>query len=96
MNFLQLFYTGASLNYGSYSSPRFDTLLDQAGEQTDNAARYRLLEQSEAVLNEDAVYVPLYYYATRHLVKPYVKGWRSNVMDRNLSRYIYMLEHQGR
>jgi oligopeptide transport system substrate-binding protein len=96
VNFLQLFYTGASLNYGSYSSPRFDTLLDQAGEQTDNAARYRLLEQSEAVLNEDAVYIPLYYYATRHLVKPYVKGWRSNVMDRNLSRYIYMLEHQGR
>jgi oligopeptide transport system substrate-binding protein len=39
--------------------------------------------------------VPLYYYATRHLVKPYLRGWQSNIMDRNLSRYMYLLEHQG-
>ena len=48
-----------------------------------------------ALLNDDAAYIPLYYYATRHLVKPYLRGWQSNVMDRNLSRYMYLLEHQG-
>jgi hypothetical protein len=28
-------------------------------------------------------------------VKPYVRGWRSNLLDRNLSRYLFLLEHQG-
>jgi oligopeptide transport system substrate-binding protein len=96
VNFLQLFYSGTSLNYGGYADPRFDGLLDRAAQEPDNVARYRLLEQSEAVLNDDAAYIPLYYYATRHLIKPYVQGWRSNLLDRNLSRYMYILEHQGR
>jgi oligopeptide transport system substrate-binding protein len=96
VNFLQLFYGGSSLNYGGYSDPRFNTLIDRAAQEPDNAARYRLLEQSEAVLNQDAAYLPLYYYATRHLIKPYVQGWHSNLLDRNLSRYMYILEHQGR
>ena len=39
--------------------------------------------------------IPLYYYATRHLVKPYLRGWQSNIVDRNLSRYMYLLEHHG-
>lgn len=96
VNFLQLFDSRGSLDYGGYSDTRFDALLDRAAQEPDNAARYRLLEQSERVLNEDAVYIPLYYYATRHLVKPYITGWHSNLLDRNLSRYMSILEHQGR
>lgn len=93
--FLQNFYSGNGNNNGGYSSAAFDRLIDQAGQQTDELARYRLFEQAERVLDEDAVYVPIYYYATRHLVKPYVRGWQLNVMDRNLSRYLYVLEHRG-
>ena len=96
VNFLQLFQSGSAFNYGSYSDARFDALLDRVAQEPDNAARYRLLEQAEQTLNEDAAYIPLYYYATRHLIKPYVQGWRANVMDRNLSRYMYILEHQER
>jgi oligopeptide transport system substrate-binding protein len=96
VNFLQLFYPGSGFNYGLYDDPRFDALMDRAADQPDSSARYRLLEQSEQVLNEDGAYIPLYYYATRHLIKPYVRGWQSNIMDRNLSRYLYLLQHQGR
>jgi oligopeptide transport system substrate-binding protein len=95
VNFLQLFHTDSSLNYGEYRSSGFDALLDRAAQEPDNTARYRLLGQAEALLNEDGVYIPLYYYSTRHLVKPYIRGWHSNLMDRNLSRYMYVLEHQG-
>jgi oligopeptide transport system substrate-binding protein len=95
VNFLQLFYSGNALNYGLYSNAHFDALLDAAAQEPDNAVRYRLLEQAEQQLNDDAAYLPLYYYATRHLIKPYVQGWHSNLVDRNLSRYLYILEHQG-
>ena len=96
VNFMQLFQSGSAFNYGSYANPRFDALLERVARDPDNGARYRLLEQAEQILNADAAYIPLYYYATRHLIKPYVQGWRSNVMDRNLSRYMYILEHQER
>jgi oligopeptide transport system substrate-binding protein len=96
VNFMQLFQSASPFNYGSYSDARFDALLARVAQEPDNGVRYRLLEQAEQTLNQDAAYIPLYYYATRHLIKPYVQGWRSNVMDRNLSRYMYILEHQER
>ncbi len=93
--FMNIFYRGNGDNSGDYANAAFDALIDRAGQESDNARRYALFKQAEEVLNTDAAYVPLYYYATRHLVKPFVRGWRSNVMDRNLSRYMYVLEHPG-
>ncbi len=93
--FLQLFQTGFGYNDGGYSNPRYDALLTAAGNEADAAQRLRLLAQAEAILNEDVACVPLYYYATRHLIKSYVRGWTSNIQDRNLSQYMYLLEHQG-
>ncbi len=92
--FMQIRYTGNGNNNADYSNPKFDQLVDAAGQEPDNVKRYALFEQAERVLEDDAAYIPLYYYATRHLVKPYLRGWQSNVMDRNLSRYMYLLEHQ--
>lgn len=93
--FLQLFQTGFGYNDGGYSNPRYDALLTAAGNEADAAQRLRLLAQAEAILNEDVACIPLYYYATRHLIKSYVRGWTSNIQDRNLSQYMYLLDHQG-
>lgn len=95
VNFLQLFDSRSSLDYGGYHGAAFDALLDRAAQEADERTRYALLEQAEQALNQDAAYIPLYYYATRHLVKPYVRGWQSNLLDRNLSRYMFILDHQG-
>lgn len=96
LTFLQLFQTGFDQNFGGYSNPSFDRLLEQATKPPDIALRYRYFEQSEALLNQDAPYVPFLYYATTHLIKSYLKGVQSNLQDRNLSRYMYVLEHEGR
>ncbi len=93
--FLQLFQTGFGYNDGGYSNPRYDTLLNAAGNEADAARRLQLLAQAESILNDDVACIPLYYYATRHLIKSYVRGWASNIQDRNLSQYMYVLEHQG-
>ena len=93
--FLQLFQTGFGYNDGGYSNPRYDALLTAAGNEADAARRLQLLSQAEAILNDDVACIPLYYYATRHLIKSYVRGWTSNIQDRNLSQYMYLLEHQG-
>ena len=92
--FMSIRYSGNGNNNADYSNPQYDRLLDAAAREPDNVQRYRLFELAERLLNDDAAYIPLYFYATRHLVKPYLRGWQSNVMDRNLSRYMYVLEHQ--
>ncbi len=95
LTFLQLMETGSQLNYSGYSNPDYDALIRAARAEADNQRRYALFRQAEELLNRDVVFIPLFYYATRHLVKPYVSGWRLNVIDRNPSKYMFILQHQG-
>ena len=94
--FAQLFQTGFSQNFSGYSNARFDALLDTATREPDSGRRYRYFEQAEALLNQDTVYIPINFYATRHLIKPYLQGAHDTLQDRSLSRYMYLLEHEGR
>lgn len=93
--FLQLFQTGFGINDGLNSNPKYDALLNAANAEADNGRRYQLFRAAEMLLDEDAPYVPLYFYSCRHLVKPYLKGWHTNILDRNLSRHMYLLQHEG-
>lgn len=92
--FMQLFQTGFGMNDGDYSNHEFDALVDQAGSSNDAAARFALFHKAETILNEDAPVLPVYYYVSTNLIKPYVKGWQSNIADRHPSRYMYILAHQ--
>jgi oligopeptide transport system substrate-binding protein len=47
-----------------------------------------LLQQAESTLMRDTPLIPLYYYVSRHLVKPAVEGYKDNVRDIHLSRYL--------
>jgi oligopeptide transport system substrate-binding protein len=92
--FMQLAQTGFGMNYGDYSNPQYDALVEQASSTTDAPKRSELFHKAEAILNEDAPLLPVYYYVSTHLIKPYVKGWQSSITDRHLSRYMYILAHQ--
>jgi oligopeptide transport system substrate-binding protein len=92
--FMQNFQSGNGMNDGDYRNPQFDTLVDEASSINDAAARSALFHKAEEILNEDAPLLPVYFYVNPHLIKPYVKGWQPNIVDRNLSRYMYVLAHQ--
>lgn len=92
--FMQLYQTGFGMNEGSYSNPKYDALVNQAAGMEDGPARFAVFHQAEEILNEDAPFLPVYFYVNPHLIKPYVKGWQANLSDRNLSRYMYILTHQ--
>lgn len=93
LTFLQLFQTGFGYNDGGYSNARYDALMAVAANEADAARRLDDLSQAESILNDDVACIPLYYYATRHLIRSYVRGWTSNIQDRNQSQYMYLLEH---
>jgi oligopeptide transport system substrate-binding protein len=85
-SFLQLLQTGFGINLTGYSNPRYDALLAEATRQPDPARRRALLEEAERVMLADTPVLPLYFYVNKHLVRPYVHGWRDNVMNVQYSK----------
>ena len=74
-NFLDILFRGDSeLNYGRYQNPDFDALLDAAAVEADEAERFRLYQEAEQMLIEDAAIVPLWHRVNYVLVKPHVQG----------------------
>jgi oligopeptide transport system substrate-binding protein len=95
-SFLQLYKRDYAMNFGAYSEAHFEALVAAAAQEPDSAKRYQVLAQAEMLLNDDVPAIALLYYATPHLVKPYLKGVPRNALDIDGSRYMYILEHQGR
>ncbi len=80
-NFLDiLFHTGVENNYGEYSNPRVDALLEKAAVEQDNDTSLALYQQAEQMLVDDAAVLPLWFGRNYLLVKPYVKGYNLNPM----------------
>ena len=75
-----LFRSGADNNYGEYSNPEVDALLELAGVEADNELSLELYQQAEQKLVEDAACLPLWFGRNYILVKPYVKGYGPNIL----------------
>lgn len=74
-NFLDILFRSTSTqNWASYSNPEVDKLLDQAALENDNAVRFKLYQQAEQLILNDAPVIPLTHSREYWLTKPYVKG----------------------
>ena len=73
-DFLNLFVTGASYNYGGYSSEAYDAYIEAAngGDMRDTDARFADFIAAEGVILEEAAIMPLYEVSKAYLVKPNV------------------------
>jgi oligopeptide transport system substrate-binding protein len=86
-SFLNLFISGDELNSTFYSDTTFDKLMDQASFAS-GGERMSLLQKAERRLLANVPIIPLYYYVSRHLVRPGVNGFMDNANDIHLSRYL--------
>ncbi len=91
--FMHQFQVGYAMNYGDFSYAPFQKLLQAAQSSNDNAQRYQYFEQAERVLGTQMPYIPLYFYTSDNLVKPYVTGWHTNLLDVHPAQYIAILQH---
>ncbi|MDR3086310.1 MAG: peptide ABC transporter substrate-binding protein [Christensenellaceae bacterium] len=87
--FLDLFLTGSTYNYGSWSNAEFDRLEKSASDEliNDIPARLKALQDAEQIIGEDAAVFPVYQKANAYLIKPYVKGIEFTTTGTLISRY---------
>lgn len=88
VNFLDLLKGGTSNNYGAYSSPEFDKLMDQAALETDLDKRAKLLTQAEKIAMDDNAAAPIYFYLSENVVSPKIKGFEDNAFDIHRTRWL--------
>ena len=87
-NFLEILTTTGAVSDTGYDDPEYERLLQQAALEQDPAARRGLLEAAERRMLEFVPILPLYHPVSRHLVKPWVRGYESNVLNRTYTRNI--------
>jgi oligopeptide transport system substrate-binding protein len=91
--FAELLHSAHGINDMGYNNPRYDDLLARASREADAAKRMALLEEAERVMLDDMPILPMYFYVTKRMVKPWVAGYEDNIMDHHQSRFVRILKH---
>lgn len=92
-NFLDIFRTRSPNNDEDYSNPSFDQHLEDAASTPESMRRKSLLEASERTMLADYPIIPLYFYVSKWLVKPYVHGVHPNPLNRLPSKALTIASH---
>jgi oligopeptide transport system substrate-binding protein len=73
-NFLkEVFRSDSSQNNTRWANDEYDALVDEAAKETDEAKRRDLYAQAEEILvKTDAAIIPIYWYTSGSVTKPYV------------------------
>ncbi len=94
-NFVYLFQTSTDqLNYGKYSNPEFDKLMEAADVEKDAVKRANLMKQAEGILLKENGFMPMWFLTNRNLVSPRVTGWVDNAVDIHRARYLCTTDAQ--
>jgi oligopeptide transport system substrate-binding protein len=89
-NFLDTLRAHSSNNDPGYANAAFDNLLDSAASNADSGRRRDLLESSERLMLADYPVVPLYFFVSKRLIKPYVHGAVANPLNHIRSQALFM------
>lgn len=91
--FSELLLSKSGINDPGYNNPEYDRLVKLAATENDLAKRALLLQRAESLLLEDLPILPIYFYSLPRLVRPWVGGYQSNIMDHHRSKDFYILKH---
>ena len=94
MTFIDIFRTDGGSNYGKYSNPAYDGLLDQLATEQDNDKRIDLYKQAETLLLKDDVAIkPLMYRDMHYYISNRLQNLQFPVFGGLFDyRYAYIVE----
>ncbi|MDQ6890623.1 MAG: ABC transporter substrate-binding protein, partial [Bacteroidota bacterium] len=93
-NYLSVFYgkNPAPPNYTRYKNPAFNKLYELALSQKNDSLRYKLYQQADQIMMNDAPVVPLWYDMVIRLVQANVKNFTPNSLNLLELRKVKLIE----
>ena len=92
-DFLYLLQTSTKVqNYGRYSNPQFDRLMDQQAASRDQDERMRLMHEAEKIAVDDDAWISIYYYVSKALVSPKLQGYVDNTKHIHRARWMALAQ----
>jgi oligopeptide transport system substrate-binding protein len=88
--FAELMHSRFGLNGTGYANPKYDALVDAASVEVDLDKRREYLEAAERQLLADQPLIPVYFYVSKRMVKPYVRGYQGNIMNHHASKDLWI------
>ncbi|MEM7334928.1 MAG: peptide ABC transporter substrate-binding protein [Chloroflexota bacterium] len=75
-----LYHTAGPGNYGGYSNPEVDSLLESARTEQDPATRVQLYQEAETLLLADAASIQTVHLLSHVLVRPEIEGYQHTLI----------------
>jgi oligopeptide transport system substrate-binding protein len=91
--FAELLQCNTGLNDQGYCNARYDELVKLAANETNLMARAEMLQEAERIMLNDMPILPIYFYVSNYLLKPWVGGHETNIMKHYRSKNYFILAH---
>ncbi|MCI8538463.1 MAG: peptide ABC transporter substrate-binding protein [Oscillospiraceae bacterium] len=78
---MEAMMTGGEVNYGIWSDPEFDSLVQQAVSELDPVKQAELTSQAEQVFADNAAILPMYENGNASAVQSYVDGFQMTAIS---------------
>ena len=92
-NFLDTLRSASPNNDARYERQEFNQLLDRAASTVDQSDRRHLLQDAEKMMLSDYPILPIYFFSSKRLIKPYVIGAKVNPLNRLYSKHLVIEGH---
>ena len=79
--YLDMFVTNGENNCTGFANPEYDKLIAAAAQEPDKAKRTEIMQSAERMLMDELPIIPIYYYVSRNVVRPRVRGFYNNLQD---------------
>jgi oligopeptide transport system substrate-binding protein len=94
-SFLDTFRTNSANDDSGYNNPQFNALIDEAERTADIQKRRGILESAERTMLADYPVIPIYFYSSKRLFKPYIRGETPNPLNRLYSKHLSIEPHKA-
>ncbi|HVT27855.1 MAG TPA: peptide ABC transporter substrate-binding protein, partial [Lacipirellulaceae bacterium] len=91
--YLDMYVTNGENNNTGFSNPTYNKLIADASKEPDRQKRMRILERAERLLMDEMPIIPIYYYVSRNMVRPRVRGFYNNLQDTHPLNAIWIDPH---
>ena len=92
-SFLNTFRSDSANDDSGYDNPQFNALVDEAERTADIQKRRKILESAERTMLNDYPVVPIFFYSSKRLFKPYIQGELPNSLNRLYSKHLKIEPH---